>query len=214
MYIKKFVSTFIFLAIGFMVISTVYAQGTLNSQYVNEAFNSKAAIMRLNLNTLLREHTVLSTSMLKAMYADEDTSQVQTLIDNNQNALATLVQSAYGANAENTFVQIWSSQMKEYRNYAAAKKNNNAAVMNTSRKNLQSVAVSMGDLFAINNIASSTVSSLMMDHINGTLLFIDAVASKNPTTEANLLKQGYDQAGKFADALTMGVILDRPNLFK
>ncbi|MGE5042344.1 MAG: hypothetical protein ACM3IJ_05595 [Candidatus Levyibacteriota bacterium] len=211
---RKLFSTLLLVALGFMVISTVYAQGTLSNQYVNEAFNSKAANIRLNLNTLLREHTVLGATLLKSLYLGQNTTQLQSLMDANQNELGNLVQTAYGTNAKNSFMALWSAHMKEYRNYTLAKKSNNTVGMNTARKNLQTISTSLGDLFAVNNMAASTIASLMQDHVNGTLAYVDAVAAKNTTAEANGLKQGYDRAGKFADALTMGLILDRPNLFK
>jgi hypothetical protein len=193
---------------------TASAQGNAGNQYIGQAFNSKATDARLALNVLLREHTVMAATMLKSQYNGEDTTQLQKLMDTNQNNLASLVETAYGKNARNSFVTLWSNHMQQYKNYVTAEKNNNTTAMNTARNNLQTISNKLGKLLAGNNLSAATVSSMMMQHANGTLDFVDAVASDNATQQANLMKKGYDQAGKFADTLARGIILDKPNLFK
>lgn len=194
--------------------TTASAQGTSVNQYTNQAFNSKATDARLALNVLLREHTVMAAMMLKAEYSGEDTTQLQKLMNINQNQLASLVQTAYGKNTRDTFVTLWSNHVQQYKNYVTAKKNNDTIAMNTARNNLQTIANKLGKLLAGDNLSPVTVSGMMMQHADGILDFVDAVASNDTTQQANLMKKGYDQAGKFADTLARGIILDKPDLFK
>lgn len=53
-----------------------------------------------------------------------------------------------------------------------------------------------------------------MSHIDGTLAFVDAVSQNNTQQQALLMQQGYDQAGKFADALAQGMLMEKPSLYK
>lgn len=193
----------------------LFAQSqTPANQYINEAFNSKAANLRLTLNNLLHEHTVMAANDLVATYAGEDTTRMDQLMNDNMNQLANLVQNGYGKNTHDTFVTLWMAHMKEYKNYTLASKNNDINAMNTSRNNLQNISNNLGKLFNSTNLPAATVSGLMMDHVNGTLAIVDAIGSNDMTQTSNLMKKGYDQAGKFADTLAKGIILDKPNLFK
>jgi len=191
------------------------SRGDTSNQAINEAFNAKSTAVRLTLNSLLREHAAMGAVTLTALYQGNDTTRLMQLMNNNENQLATLVQNAYGQNAKNTFVQLWTQHMQEYQNYTLARKNNDTTKMNTAKQHLQVIANKFGNLFASSgkNLSAVTVSNLMMAHINGTLGIVDAVASGNATQTANLMKAGYDQAGKFADTLTRGMILDNPNKF-
>lgn len=193
--------------------SSVSAQNNVSSQYLNQAFQSKAATFRLTLNSLLKEHTVMGATMLEALYKGENTTRLEQLMTDNENKLAAGVQNIYGSSAKDQFTQLWTAHMNEYKNYTIARKNNDTKGMNSARNNLKNIANNLGALFAGQSLSSTTVSALMMDHINGTLNFVDAVASNDATQKANLMKQGYDQAGKFADTLTKGIILDKPQLF-
>ena len=203
----------VLVAVALGTTASAYAQNPTN-QYVNEAFNSKAANFRLTLNMLLQEHTILAVTTLKGIYRGEDTTRLQQLMDTNQGQLASLVQQAYGVNAMNTFNELWSEHMKEYINYANAKKNNNTAGMDAARKNLQTTADKIGALLETKNLPATTVSNLMMQHINGTLAYVDAVAANNPTQQANLMQQGYTQAATFGDTIAKGILLDKPQLFQ
>lgn len=192
----------------------VSAQGTSGNQHVNAAFNSKPATLRLTLNKLLHEHTVLAATMLQALYNGEDTSELEQLMSDNQDQLATQIQNVYGKSAADKFNQLWSDHMDEYKNYTQAKKDNDTDAMNTARTNLQNIATNMGNLLVTNTMSATAVKNLMMDHVNGTLTFVDAVAEDDSAAQAQAMKKGFDQAGSFADSLTRGLISGKPQMFQ
>lgn len=199
---------------GAFLYSKAFAQSSTPNPVVDQAFNSKAATLRMTLNNLLKEHTVLAATTLKSLYKGENTTALQQLMDANQSQLATLVQNGYGTNVRNTFVQLWNAHMQEYKNYTIAEKNHNTAAMNTARQHLATIAGRLGTLLAGDNLSASTITTLMQQHINGTLSFVDEVAKNDPAGEATLMKKGYDQAGIFADSLTRGILFDNLDLFK
>jgi len=187
-----------------------------NSNGITEAFNSPATNLRLTLNNLLREHTTTGGALLIALFDGADTTRAEQLLNDNENELASVIQSVYGTTAHDTFVQLWTQHMQEYENYTIARKNNDTAKMNQAKQNLQTIATKMGDLFGgvSKNLSSSTVSNMMTQHITDTLALVDAAAQGNSTQVANMAKAGYDQAGQFADTLARGMILDKPNMFQ
>jgi len=199
--------------VGITRATVVYAQGPTN-QYVDQAFNSKPTTFRLRLRNLLEQHTVLTVTALKQMYKGEDTSRLEQMMNVNQTQIASLVENAYGKDSATTFNQLWKVHMQEYMNYTNAKKNNDATKMSYARKNLQITADRLGNLLASENLHATTISNLMMEHINGTLSFVDAVAANNTTAQADIMQKGYLQAGQFADTLIKGILMDKPQLFQ
>ncbi len=192
----------------------VFIQST-NTQ-VNSAFNSKAANLRLTLNNLLKEHTVMGAIMLGKLYEGKNTTQLESLMISNGDQITAIITKTYGTNVGNQFSKLWTEHMQEYKNYTIAEKNGNTTGMNTARANLYTIASQMGNLLgkASKNVSSQTITNLMTSHIDGTLAFVDAIASGNETTAANLMKQGYDQAGQFADGLTHAILLDKPQEYQ
>jgi hypothetical protein len=188
---------------------------TTNNQAVDSAFHSKSTDLRLQLNSLLREHTALAAVTLTALYQGADTTHFMQLMNTNQEQLTAVVSKVYGQKTANEFSKLWAQHMTEYQNYTLAKKNHDTAKMNQAKKNLQTISDKLGKLFdnGSTHLSTSTVSGLMQDHITGTLAVVDSVAARNTTGTADAIKNGYDQAGKFADVLAQGMILDKPNLF-
>src|SRR5690348_13116852 len=90
---------------------TVYAQTVSASQFVDQAFNSRAVNFRLSLNNLLKEHTVLAGTMLTSLYKGEDTTRLEQLMNDNENMLADGIQNISGGNARDQFVQLWTAHM-------------------------------------------------------------------------------------------------------
>jgi len=187
-----------------------------NSNAINEAFNSSATNLRLTLNNLLRADAILGSGAVVSMYNGIDTTRAQQLLMDNANQIASIIQSAYGTNAHDTFLQLWSQQAQAYKNYVTGRKNNDTAKMDQAKEQLQTTAKKMGDLFGnmSSNVSSSTVESLMNQQTMTILQIVDAAAKGDATQTTNLTQQAYNQAGKFADALARGMILDKPDMFQ
>ncbi len=193
----------------------VQAQENPGAAAAGQAFDSGAANLRLTLNNLLREHTYLNAEFLTALYQNADTSQPQQLLKDNQDQLAALIQNAYGGDIRNRFIDLWSRHMSEYQNYALASRSNQTAKMSAAGQNLDSIADDMGKLFAAagGNLDAAALADLMREHNNATLAIVDAISHRDTGLAATLTKTSYDQAGRLADTLARGMILDKPNMF-
>lgn len=179
---------------------------------VSQAFSSKAAGLRLTANSLFREHAVGGAASLSALYAGVNISQLNQLVQNNGSQISALIARFYGQNTGNQFQQLWSQHMVQYQNYTLARKKNDTAGMATAKQNLSDIANNLGVLLASQskNLKDTQIRDLMMEHINGTLAIVDAVATGNSGQAVNLTKNAYDQAGKFADVLSQGMMMDNP----
>lgn len=197
--------------------ASLHAQQTTtgNSQLASGIFDSQVATFRVEFNTLLHEHTVMAGEMVTALYEEKDTSRLTKLMEENQNALAEKVENVYDAETRDRFSDLWTQHIEEYERYTTAKKENDTQAMNEAKENLEKISNDFGELFenAGENLSASTVSSLMREHVSGTLAVVNAVAEDDTTKKANEMKEAYDQAGEFADTLSRGMILDNPNAF-
>lgn len=178
--------------------------------------STPAANTRLLLNSLFREHTVLAGTYLTTLYDGGDTTRLQQQLEANTNTIAGIVESVYGTSVMEGFVTYWRQHLDEYWNYVAASRNDDMADMNTARANLNSIAVNIGNVFdqAGTTLDAETITRHMMDHSNGTLALVDAHADGDTAAKADLLKNGYDQAGIFADSLVHGMVSDVPDRFQ
>jgi len=185
-----------------------------STQEINTAFNSPASNLRLQMNNLMHEHAAVGAVTLTALYEGANTTGLMQQMTTNGNQIASYVQQAYGMDAHNTFVTLWTQHMQEYQNYTVARKNNDTAKMNSAKQHLQMIAVKIGNLFgAGQSTTANDVSSAMTDHIDGTLAIVDAVAKGNTTQTALLTGNGYNQAGTLADVMTRAMLLHNPNAF-
>jgi hypothetical protein len=191
-------------------------QNTSQSATAGNAFNSKPANLRLSLNSLLKEHAVMAAAYLTGLYMDMENERLLELMDANRDQLASRIETTYNSQTGDAFSELWTQHMLEYRNYTLALKENDEQAMNEARQNLAVIANDLGELLDSkgNNLNAPTVTSLMMEHVNGTLSIVDAVAESDTAQAADLMKMGYDQAGRFADALARGMINDNPNMVK
>jgi len=191
--------------------------GSGNAQTAPDAaFDSPAARLRTEMNSLLKEHTVMAGLYLTAMYGDVPADRLVQLMDANRNKIAAIVERNYNTETKDTFLQVWSQHMLEYGNYTRALKEKDTAAMTTARNNLKRISNDMGRLFdsVSNNMTTSEIEGLMNEHVNGTLSLVDAVSQGNATRSANLLKAGYDQAGRFADVMTRAMVMEKPDLYQ
>ncbi len=183
---------------------------------ITSTFNTKATNLRVQLNSLLREHAVLTTSYLQTIYDGKDAASLEQNLNSNSNEISQLIQNVYGENAKDEVLNIWRGHIDEYRKYTLARRNNNAEEMNMSRKRLNTIATNFGETFdaVSDNLSSQTITGLMNEHINGTLAIIDAHANKDETRKSQELSSAFDQAGRFADTISRGMISDNPDFFR
>jgi hypothetical protein len=81
--------------------------GSGNAQTAPDAaFDSPAARLRTEMNSLLKEHTVMAGLYLTAMYGDVPADRLVQLMDANRNKIAAIVERNYNTETKDTFLQV------------------------------------------------------------------------------------------------------------
>lgn len=183
---------------------------------VNAAVNSKAANLRLQLNDLLKEHTVLTSTHLQEVFDGKNISTTKTVLDDNSQNIAGTIGSVYGGDVQNNFLKMWNNHLDQYKNYTLALKNNDTSGKNQLRNDLIQTSKTMEQLLnqLDSNILANEISNLMSTHIDLTLSIIEEYANKNDEQRVNTMKQAYDQAGQLADSLTQFILNTKPEMFQ
>lgn len=167
---------------------------------------------RLQLNSLLKEHGIVTSEYLKNIYDGKDTAAAKTQLDQNTDLLANMVGEMYGNQARVEFRNLWNLHITHYENYTRALKDNNENEMNSIRDALLTHAEDLGESMQKidKNFSQARIADLTREHIRLTLDVIDAYAQPDSGLLASSTKRAYDQAGEFADYLGQAIAASRP----
>ena len=150
--------------------------------------NTKAAGLRVLLNSINREHANLASIALRKGYdGAPDFDASFKALDNNSIEIGNSITSVYGADAGAKFLEIWRSHIVYFKNYTVASKTNDQAGKDKAVQDLATY---------VNNI------STFLSQANPNLPF-DAVHSL-VATHVGLLKDTIDQhfAGNYSASYT------------
>lgn len=167
---------------------------------------------RVSLHALLREHTVLVGGLISAWHDSRDISRYEELLGSNTDHLAGWIERGYGAETRDQFRDIWLQHLVGYREYFLARRNGDSGQADAARNELEQLAERLGGLIdhTGSTVQPESLSDHLRNHVAVTLSFIDATLAGDERAKAEQLKAGYDQAGVFAEALLMGILLEHP----
>jgi hypothetical protein len=175
-----------------------------------------APLTHLTLNNLFREHGVLATLHLQAIYDGKNAGPTAQMLETNGQQIAGIIGSVYGAQARADFLTMWRGHINQYELYVKALKSGDRQEMNKAKSNLEDLAEEMGNM--INeispNISRDMITRLTREHVNGTLSIIEAYADRNQEEYITEIKAAGDQMTRFADYLFKGMRDGRPDAFK
>ena len=146
--------------------------------------DTKAAGLRVLLNSINREHANLaSTALRKGFDGATDFEASYKALDNNSVEIGNSITSVYGADAGAKFLEIWRSHITFFKNYTVASKTNDQVAKD---KAVQDLA---GYVNRISTFLSQANPNLPFDAVHGLV-----------ATHVGLLKDTIDQY--FAGNLT------------
>jgi hypothetical protein len=175
-----------------------------------------APLTHLTLNNLFREHGVLASLHLQAIYDGKSAGPTSQMLETNGQQIASIIGSVYGAQARSNFLTMWREHINQYEEYTKALKSGNRQKMNETKANLETNASEMGKMMnqISPNISQEMMASLTREHANLTLSIIDAYAARNQEEYINEMKAAGDQASRYADYLFRGMRDGRPESFR
>jgi len=189
---------------------------TYNVEDQSKALTSKAAVLRLELNDLLREHVNVSLNVLRNAYSGtEDFDESLAALDVNTVELAATVGSVYGADAEAAFLKIWRDHIGFFAQHTTGLATDDAELTALGIANLKDYQQSIGDFFsgAVPFIMKSTVVAGSGEHARLLLESMEAFDKGDYATAYELQTQADEQISGIANLLAMGITMQFPEKF-
>lgn len=175
-------------------------------------FSTNISDFRVRLNSLFKEHTVLTSEYLTKFYDGEVVSILENQLDQNKTSIAEVLGNVYGEDSEKMFLQMWEEHLEQYSSYIQAIKDDNEQEANSAKEELENIADRMGEMMVglHSNFSSQTITTLMNEHVRLTLNIIDAHVDGDSAKVAESKKGAFNQAGVFADYIGQVIASSNP----
>ena len=179
--------------------------------------NTKAAGLRVLLNSINREHANLaSTALRKGFDGATDFDASFKALDNNSIEIGNSITSVYGADAGAKFLEIWRSHINYFKNYTVASKTNDQAGKDKAVRDLASYVDNISTFLsqANPNLPYDAVHSLVATHVGLLKDTIDQYFTGNLTASYTQQHAQDVQIGTgVADAVAGAIVKQFPERF-
>ncbi|MFN7991350.1 MAG: hypothetical protein U0R44_04305 [Candidatus Micrarchaeia archaeon] len=177
---------------------------------------SKAASLRVMLNSIEREHTALAISAARAAYDGSSSfNATAASLDENSAALSNAFTSIYGADAGYEFQRIWTKRIGSLADYAAAVRAKNATAKAAAESDMASGSAALADLLSRTNPGLKKTDLEKMT--DGEMIHLKASvdAYTGGDYAASYLEQhnAYEKVGELADAMAAAIAMQKPEIF-
>ncbi len=178
---------------------------------------TKAADLRVALNTQLEEHVYLAGfSVAEALLGNTPGFDGgAAALDMNSVELSKSIGTVYGADAEKKFLELWRAHIGMFVAYTQgaaakdqAKKDKAMTDLDGYRKDFDAFLAGANP-----NLPKGAVADLLVDHVKHLTVTIDAIANGDLQTGFDMLKMAADQSQKIADPLAAAIVKQYPDRF-
>jgi hypothetical protein len=178
---------------------------------------SKAVDLRVTLNDLLGEHVYLAGLPVRMALAGSDPGfkAGAAVLDENTVELSKAIGSVYGAEAEAKFLELWRAHIGMFVEYTQRAAANDDAKKSKAKADLDGYRRDF-DAFitgANPNLPKGAVASLLVEHVDGIVKAIDALAAKDYAAGYRDLKMAEDHSQMIADPLSGAIVKQFPAKF-
>jgi hypothetical protein len=167
--------------------------------------------LRAQLEQLLGQHAILTVRLTRArLRGDEDLAQsADEALTKNTADLAGLIESAYGAEAAETFEQGWFNHVTYLFNYARGVADGDDAVQSQARQQLDGYTTNLGTFVeeaTKKAIPAATVTAELRTHVDRLLEQVDAYAAEDYERAFALERESYAHMFPLGKALAAGIV--------
>lgn len=177
---------------------------------------TKAADLRVKLNTLLEEHAQLAAAGGVAIVAGTpDAAALSTQIDKNSNDLADVMGTYYGAETRQKFYDAWKTHITHLSDYANAAKKADKTAMSTATQALTTDSQALANLLVAVNpqYSAADLTTALSDHETHIKTIVDSYIAKDYATATVTVRLATAHMQKIGDYLTVGIVKQYPNQF-
>ncbi len=182
----------------------------------NKATDTKAANLRVVLNSIEKEHVALASAATRAGFDGSpmfDAAGKATF--QNSQELSDAVASVYGAEAGVKFKEIFDSHITFFVDYTVAAKAGDKAGMEKAVTNLNGYVEAISAFLsgANPNLPKDVVAQLFTEHVGLLKGAVDAHGAANYAESYAKQKEATTQIGTIADALAGAIVKQNPDKF-
>ncbi len=189
---------------------------TYNVADQSKALTSKAGVLRLELNDLLREHVNVSLNVLRNAYkGTTDFNDSLAALDANTVELAATIGSVYGEDAQAKFLKIWRDHIGFFAQHTTGLATNDTELTALGKANLKQYQQDIGDFFsgAVPFVMKETVVAGSGEHARLLLESMEAFDAGDYTLAYELQTQADEQISGIANLLAQGIVMQFPDKF-
>ena len=203
-----------------------YSAGNMNDDSSSESKNNssahahatdtKAANLRVALNSLEAQHVDLAAAATRAGFDGSPMFEASgKALDDNSVALSKAVGSVYGPEAEAKFLEIWRSHITFFVNYTVAAKAGDMAGMEKAKSDLNGYVSAISDLLGgATGLPKEAVAELVTEHVGLLKDAVDKHGAGDYTGSYAAQQAARDQiTTKIADTLASTIVKQNPDKF-
>jgi hypothetical protein len=155
-----------------------------------------AADAALQLQVLLGHHSVLAAELMRGRLRGDDdfTKAAAAAAEKNTQAMASLVDSLFGATAAAQFTDLWSGHITALLDYAGGLANNDAAARDGATARLGTFERTIAAFFAgasQGRLSPQAAQAAVLMHVQHLLQQADAYAAHDYPTADRIDREGY-----------------------
>lgn len=178
--------------------------------------DTKAADLRVALNSLEAQHVDLASAATRAGYDGDPMFKASAAaLDQNSRALSEAVASVYGKEAGDKFYEIWNSHIGFFVDYTVAAKAGDKAGMDKAVENLNGYVAAISDLLGgATGLPKDAVASLVTEHVGLLKKAVDQHAAGDYAASYAAQQEARNQiTNQIADTLAGAIVKQNPDKF-
>jgi hypothetical protein len=168
-----------------------------------------ASDLRSDLDVLLGEHIILASKATGAALAgnNDEFNAYGTELNKNGTDIGSLINAAFGSDAQTQFNSIWSAHDGYFVDYTKAVAAKDTAGEQAAVTNLTTKYVPQFSQFIANatGLPLATVTGLVSDHVTQTKAIVDDQATKNYTKEYTDISTAYSHMQMMGDPIAAAI---------
>lgn len=177
---------------------------------------SKASTLRANLDLLMREHVFLASQATGAALGGRaaEFKAAADVLDTNSVDISKAIGSAYGADAEASFLPLWRQHVGFFVDYTNGVAMNDKAKQDKAVADLQGYVQNSAAFFnKANGLPTATVADLLTKHILGLKGVVDDQGAKDWVKTSADLRMGVAHMQMLTDPLAEATVKKFPEKF-
>jgi hypothetical protein len=177
---------------------------------------SPAGDLRVTLDRLLGEHTVLAISAMRAaMTAEDDDDAANGALASNTNELTEAITDIYGEPAGQAFKALWTQHTDAYLDYVRSTVQGDAAGRTAARDGLRLYQADFSRFMADANprVSATELQDMLAEHVQQLIDQVDAFGAERFGHAYRISHDAFHHAIMMGDLLALAIASQFPDVF-